>query len=43
MIEKALQLPRNDKEVVKEEEPEKAYTPEEEEEIKKKLKSLGYL
>lgn len=30
-------------EVVKEEEPESVYTPEEEEEIKKRLKSLGYL
>jgi Arc/MetJ-type ribon-helix-helix transcriptional regulator len=30
-------------EIVKEEEPEQAYTPEEEEEIKKRLKSLGYL
>jgi hypothetical protein len=29
--------------VVKEEEPEQVYTPEEEEEIKRRLKSLGYL
>lgn len=30
-------------EVVKEEEPEQVYTPEEEEEIKKRLRALGYL
>ncbi len=30
-------------EVVKEEEPEEVYTPEEEEEIKRRLRSLGYL
>jgi len=30
-------------EVVKEEEPEQVYSPEEEEEIKRRLKSLGYL
>ncbi len=30
-------------EIVKEEEPEEVYTPEEEEEIKKRLKRLGYL
>ena len=30
-------------EVVKEEEPQQVYTPEEEEEIKKRLKALGYL
>ncbi|HIE13885.1 TPA: CopG family transcriptional regulator [Candidatus Bathyarchaeota archaeon] len=30
-------------EVLKEEEPEDAYTPEEEEEIKRRLRSLGYL
>ena len=31
------------KEVLSEEEPESVYTPEEEEEIKKRLRSLGYL
>ena len=31
------------REVVKEEEPEQAYTPEEEREIKQRLRSLGYL
>ncbi|HDN02140.1 MAG TPA: CopG family transcriptional regulator, partial [Candidatus Bathyarchaeota archaeon] len=30
-------------EVLKEEEPEETYTPEEEEEIKRRLRSLGYL
>ena len=30
-------------EIVKEEEPEEVYTPEEEEEIKRRLRSLGYL
>lgn len=30
-------------EVLKEDEPEQAYTPEEEEEIKKRLRALGYI